>query len=196
MNIFMYKGEPVGGPEYSAGDGITIEDDTISVTTPVNPMTQAEYDALPDKANSGFCIITDSGVSLKDRGEVYSTEETMIGTWIDGRNLYRKTITFIVSKTDYTWQEVLNSNIPNIKEIAFLSGHINRPNGMTNIMATPDNNNEAFKSIPGLMYMTTPFSGSSFTGLKVYIDSSTLVGGTVVARIEYTKTTDEPEVTV
>lgn len=73
MSIFMYKGEPVNNPEYIAGDGITIEDNTISVDTPVKPMTQAEYDVLPDEEKlSGALYVTPNSVYLPptDNGAV------------------------------------------------------------------------------------------------------------------------------
>ena len=34
--------------------------------------------------------------------EVYSTEETRIGTWIDGKPLYRNVLSFVVPYQDYT----------------------------------------------------------------------------------------------
>lgn len=43
----------------TAGDGITIQDDTISTTTPVKGMTQAEYDALSEEEKmSGNLYVT------------------------------------------------------------------------------------------------------------------------------------------
>ena len=62
-------------------------------------MTQAEYDALSyeDKHNGNVYFITDAGHGSGDfafiqNGDCYSTEERMIGCWIDGKPLYQKTI--------------------------------------------------------------------------------------------------------
>lgn len=81
-----------GGKNYTAGQGVKIEGNEISVIHPNVPITQAEYDALTDekKHNGSIYIITDEEPSKSL--EIYSTEEVQIGTWIDGRPLYRKTI--------------------------------------------------------------------------------------------------------
>lgn len=66
-------------------------------TVAVKPLTKAEYDALTDEEKQADVVyaITDDG-SSGDSGssseEIYSTEETRIGTWIDGKPLYRKII--------------------------------------------------------------------------------------------------------
>lgn len=67
---------------------------------PTVPLTQAEYDALTDDEKNAekLYLITDAAASGSDSGgsseNVYSTEETRIGTWIDGKPLYRKVFTF------------------------------------------------------------------------------------------------------
>ena len=75
----------------------------LEVKTPVQSvLTQAEYDALSEeKKNKGLYVIDDGngGASSGFSGEVYSTEETRIGTWIDGRALYRKTFVVDVTTT-------------------------------------------------------------------------------------------------
>ena len=82
----------------TAGDGLSKEGDILSVTTPVRGVvTQAEFDALPEEQrNKGLYVIPDGGEggggSGASGGEVYSTEETRVGTWIDGKPLYRKTV--------------------------------------------------------------------------------------------------------
>lgn len=85
----------------TAGDGLSKEGDTISVDTPVQSiLTQAEYDALSETQKSkGLYVIDDGnsgsgGGSGGSSGEVYSTEEVRIGTWIDGKPLYRRTFSF------------------------------------------------------------------------------------------------------
>lgn len=93
----MYGGGHSSGASYKAGDGISIQDDTISVSVPVKGMTQAEYDALGDsEKNSGFYIITDGELAVSPISEtkLYSTSEVngQIGTWIDGSPLYRETL--------------------------------------------------------------------------------------------------------
>lgn len=89
------------------GDGITIEGETISVTTPVKGVTQAEYDGIPEEERKGVYIVTDANTALPESGEVYSTEETRIGTWVDGRPLYQKTFVIDLSASNQS------STIPN-----------------------------------------------------------------------------------
>lgn len=62
-------------------------------TVAIKPLTKAEYDALTDEekqADVAYAITDDAGSSGSSE-EIYSTEETRIGTWIDGKPLYRKT---------------------------------------------------------------------------------------------------------
>lgn len=85
------QGPPGSGAELTAGDGIAIEEGTIRVTTPVKGVTQAEYDGLSQEERKGLYVVTDANTALPEGGEVYSTEETRIGVWIDGKPIYRKT---------------------------------------------------------------------------------------------------------
>lgn len=61
-------------------------------------LTQAQYDALPSsKLTDGvlYCITDDGYVEgQKFAPVIYSTEERQIGTWIDGKPLYQKTINY------------------------------------------------------------------------------------------------------
>lgn len=89
------KGPPGSGADLTFGDGLNKEGNAVSVTTPFNGIfSQQEFDALPDaQQNKGMYIIRDSGGGESggdsSTGEVYSTEEIRIGTWIDCKPLYR-----------------------------------------------------------------------------------------------------------
>lgn len=73
----------------------------------VKGVTQAEYDAMTDEQKKGLFVITDRNPgnvsggdeSCSGAGEVYSTEETRIGTYF-GKPLYR--FCFIVQSLSYT----------------------------------------------------------------------------------------------
>lgn len=72
-------------------------------TVAVKPLTQAEYDALTDAEKQADVVyaITDDGGSGSggdSSEEIYSTEEVRIGTWIDGKPLYRRVVHIPVSK--------------------------------------------------------------------------------------------------
>lgn len=66
-----------GGTDYTAGDGIVIENDEISI----DPMPAEDMDE----------IVSPKPVTAKG-GHRYSTEEQIVGTWIDGKTLYEKTV--------------------------------------------------------------------------------------------------------
>lgn len=53
--------------------------------------------------------------------DIYSTEEQVIGTWIDGKPLYRKVIDFGALPSSPLYKYV-NHNIQNISQIVFLDG--------------------------------------------------------------------------
>lgn len=115
MQIAMFNGQPVG-QLFNGGTADISFDDTMlqkedgsySVTTPVKSvLTQEEFDALPEEERSkGLYIIEDpastggnSSVSTPSQ-HIYSTEETVIGRWIDGRPLYRRVFEATVTLTD------------------------------------------------------------------------------------------------
>lgn len=60
-------------------------------------------------------VVPEGYEQVEDKGEVYSTEEQRIGTWIDGKPLYRKvgTIKFtsIYSQGNFTVGSLISSNI-------------------------------------------------------------------------------------
>lgn len=184
------QGEPGpagSGADFTAGDGITIEDDTISVTTPTRGiLTQAEFDALPEsERNKGLYVVDDGqssgggttgGTSL----DIYSTEEVRIGTWIDGKPLYR--ITF--SGTTPTSQgHKLVLNLPSIDKLIKGFGTIDAPTDKAGYDWVFPN---------GIIYLLKNRDG---LGVNMYCQSSaTWYNVPFVATVEYTKTTD-PEVT-
>lgn len=175
-----WNGTEITTPQLLPGEGVVIENNTINVATPVKIMTQAEYDALPDKQNSGFCIIEDSNVSLKDRGEVYSTEETRIGTWINGKPLYRKV--FIIPAFNVNNDSLFTiGTVLNVDKVCRSDGEL--------VISNVD------RSLPinnciGTVQTTKTGNVSKIEYYALY--SCTYTQGFCV--MEYTKTTDEPEV--
>ena len=56
-----------------------------------------------DKLNERYNLISNIKIgssSGDSANEVYSTDEMVIGTWIDGKPLYRKTFIFTMAKTE------------------------------------------------------------------------------------------------
>lgn len=69
----------IQGPKGEKGEDGQAGGDTL----PVGTIVEYEGDTVPD----GY-------EEVEDEGEIYSTSETKIGTWIDGKPIYRKTILY------------------------------------------------------------------------------------------------------
>lgn len=164
---------PVGS-ELTAGDGLSKEGDTLSVTTPVRGIvTQAEFDALTEaQKNSGLYVISDGGGGGsgggESAGEVHSTEETRIGTWIDGKPLYRRVLTFkgTIDLNTAEWQ---------IDTLVSITGSAH----------TPGSNTSPVPSSYAFLYFERDYAHLTSQFHSSYLSAD------IVAVFEYTKTTDE-----
>jgi len=101
------------------------------------------------------------------KGETYSTEETVIGTWIDGKPIYRKV--YNITGSNLT-QDVTDLHIDTLVK---LDGFIN--DGMP-LNLYMDNSHFCFTHCNSLTEISCSMTGWTATKVK-YI-------------IEYTKTTD------
>lgn len=151
-------------------------------------LTQAQYDALPSsKLTDGvlYCITDDGYVEgQKFAPVIYSTEERQIGTWIDGKPLYQKTINY---------GDITNGN-----------SNISLTTGLTNInkMFIVPEASQFADSIPvpyvhysSLNLLTGYFininNGVPSIEIRVGSDSKNALTNTILT-IRYTKTTDIP----
>ena len=73
-----------------------------------------------------------SSITPSSSGEIYSTDETAIGTWIDGKTLYRKVFTNVSSGFNIGLTDS-NANIVN------LYGHAHDANNRYNIPYADNN---------------------------------------------------------
>ncbi len=110
--------------------------------------------------------------------EVYSTEETRIGTWIDGKPLYRKCVEFTASVAN-AWTNVLplipNADMKMVDAfIARTTGDFTRVGQLGGVLSS-------------IMYNVG--SGSEPNGLNYWTNHSTMLGQWT-AILSYTKTTD------
>lgn len=91
------------------------------VTTEIWTGTQAEYEAQASQIADGTVVqITDDekAITLIESEEIYSTEERMVGVWIDGKPLYKKS--FILSTSLTVSHETFTDtgiSIPNVDAI-------------------------------------------------------------------------------
>ena len=118
--------------------------------------------------------------------EKYSTNETKIGTWIDGRNLYRKVITITSINTNANVTEV-SISLANLNEIVNIGGSVKTSSGQYKPVTTYYMDSTGIVQRYGFcVYAITSslmtlsygdwWKGGAFNGCKVII--------------EYTKTTD------
>lgn len=167
----------------AAGDGTTVAGNKVNVTTPVQGIyTQAEYDALPEEQkNKGMYVIPDtgSGPGGGSSGEIYSAEETRIGTWIDGKPLYRKVYRKVVGNSEL--EEIANLSSLQIDFVAHIYGVFDRIDGVdsdswesANHIYPSGNSSSLWISNPSLLRCANKSRKSS----------------RITAIIEYTKTTD------
>ena len=101
----------------------------------------------------------------------YSTTEEVVGTWIDGKNIYRKVIKFPVIKHDMTV-------LTNVDHIINVSGYFNWNGNMQHQYNFPNNDNDVITWI-----------GVDNNIVKIYTNytNDTLIN--LVLCLEYTKTT-------
>ena len=75
-----------------------VDDLTYNISPGYDMGTEANVRAIPVKI-IGYKNTIPAVVVKEKTEEIYSTEETVIGKWIDGKPLYRKVITFPVPAT-------------------------------------------------------------------------------------------------
>lgn len=183
LSAFRIIRQAIKSASLSAGDGLTKTGDTLSVTTPVRGIvTQAEFDALTEEQrNKGLYVIPGGGTGGEggeSAGEVYSTEETRIGTWIDGKPIYRKV--FIgTAGTNLTAVSVPLSALY-VDHLIDVHAIIEDSNG--NITFITSYSDE---------YTTVPSLFTSKTSITINAVKSILGGNRYYIIVEYTKTTDE-----
>lgn len=140
------------------GEKITVIDNLLSTST---------TDAL--SANMGRKLRT--MIEEVDNTTRYNTTETKIGTWIDGKPIYRKVI--FINKTNSTNIGNLNFDFITIKNFALSSGMFifsnNRYNSDNDLVEVFLNKNQKTIEIN---------TGSAWTNYTAYVT------------LEYTKTTD------
>lgn len=166
---------------------------------PVIAKTSAEYEALTDEekqADVAYVITDDnegasSGGSgtASSAGEVYSTEETRVGTWIDGKPLYRKVFTLVVTSTNnckiYTG---LNGPDIEIIKIEGLKKHHSDTDKLTHYVPIPSWNNSADTlRVNSSIFHTTIDSASPEIQIKTHLAAE---GDVLIYILEYTKNTD------
>lgn len=110
----------------------------------------------------------------------YSQTEQKIGTWIDGKTLYRKTI-FKIAKITANTDLVINSETQNIDKIVKIDGVISSSNGVTYRQINTYNleNN-----------ITSCSMNAKIDGNIIIRSTEDWSSPNIIVTLEYTKTTD------
>lgn len=147
---------------YSAGDGIEIDDDEISV------------DAMPAEDMSEVATPLPSVMSRRFK---YSTEEQVVGEWIDGKPLYQKTIDCGALPNNSS--KFVEHHISNIDKVVSISAVGIKSSGTTPI---------PYINTDNLSYQIQ-FELVTSTDIKIYTKFDYSDTNAYVT-LQYTKTTD------
>lgn len=143
--------------------------------------TDTKLNAKQDKLTAGTGIEITGENIINNLNANYSTEEQRIGTWIDGKPLYRKVINAKPTISNSSYQTIsIKHNISDLKNVykcnAFLH---NTGNTQTYILPTETS---ATKAIG--------ISEINSTNIIMYSKNDAWSGWIVEIILEYTKTTD------
>lgn len=165
--------------------------------------TKAEYEAQKDSIEVGTKVIITDDFKADESG-TYSLDEVVVGTWYNGKPIYRKVI--VEESTNYTDTAssrrsfIFNSKLENVAEIIDRKGHYDIISGAYWQGASfPFNSTPIGAPSSGVTYLYVMTADSSYlnTSTHEFIVSivtnaknpnATKVSVTMV--VEYTKTTD------
>lgn len=164
---------------------ITVDGDTSSLYAPEVSLTYAEYMALTEqeKNNGTTYYITDMDAGSINifAPVIYSKYEKQIGTWIDDKPLYQKTMTYQFTNTNDVYHDfVPNANAYIVNAIGLIDagGDVTRPipifynNSVSNTHARFD-------------------EGAPANGVRLRRESGAWgASPTAIVTLQYTKTTD------
>lgn len=111
----------------TAGDGLSKDGATLNVDNPVRGiMTMAEFDALPEEEKAGGTYFVDDGGGSGGGSswDTYSTEEQRIGTWIDGKPLYRITGSTTTPKIMNIWTDVAMDPLKEVDQMLLINSSL------------------------------------------------------------------------
>lgn len=129
-------------------------------------------------SQTGSNIQLNASNDIKNQG-VYSETETKIGTWIDGKPIYRKIIDF--GALPNTSEKQVLHNITNLKMVVSMVGTSKNPN-LNVIFNIPLSSTSSLSSN---IYMF-----ATATGITIGTGSDRTAFTETYVAIEYTKTTD------
>lgn len=150
----------------TAGEGINITNDVIST----DDMTEAEMTAVTNEVFGASTVPDTMGYD-----QIYSTTETRVGTWIDGKPLYQKTISYTLPTHSIgAVLDIPNSIVSNL-------------DAMTDISGTCTNSTDCVP-ICYNNYVNVVYNKSA--GLRFWDNAVNYGGAVLIITLKYTKETD------
>ena len=159
--------------------GYSQDDDTflLDVKTSSNGKIQTLYDANSNKVYTRY--MTQYGWSnWITITQSYSTDEQIVGIWIDGKPIYRKVITFTTDEASGSWKTYPSGITSTVDKIINIQATIERSNYINSVPYE--------ESANGYIYLNYVKSSKNIT----YKVGSELTSLPVIVILEYTKTTD------
>lgn len=175
------------------GDGLSKNGNTLSVDIPVRDLTQEEFDALPEEEKSkGLIFLPGDEEGGGGFHNVYSTEEVRIGTWVDGRPLYRRVYQFSVlnisnlNTVTSSTSDMFELPFPNISRIIKLYGRYYRGENSYSFLSPHGASTNYF-------VRSITYDEEKVTLFISGIGTSSISNDSAFFVLEYTKTTDKPD---
>lgn len=154
------------------------EDAIVGDTLPVGTIVNYDGDTVPD----GY-------VEVEDEGEIYSTTEQVIGKWINGKPIYRRTISLSSGWTANNEQKIyFDTPIDNLDEYTNISGVTKLSNGSGEISYAPLSFLHTDTNWQIAIMQTTAQYITLRVGTKHCETVQRMISCTI--QLEYTKTTD------
>lgn len=149
--------------------------------------TKTVWKDLPDTTtplNASNLNHIEDGIKALYEKTIYSTTEQVVGTWIDGKPIYRKVFTGNMTNTTNEWVNLEKCNLNNVENIIDISGTIKNTSSDRRVLPTSAYENTSY-------YCTFSYLGQT-DYLQCYVNgwTYTTFGFKYIVVIEYTKTTD------
>lgn len=176
------------GPQGPAGkDGAAGPAGKDATINGENAVTLAAGDNVTITTGEDGTVTISASGGGSSGGDVYSTEEQVIGTWINGKPLYRKVVSGTTGTSSEYWNLISESAVQDLDALVGLTAIVVRENGIK--YAVPYSDGIVFISI--LYSPANPGTSLLAEGVNVYVTgNSSFLNIPVVAIITYTKTTD------
>ena len=141
----------------------------VDFETKKEPINATNLNQLQSNTNNALSKLQDNIANILNNINKYSTDEKIIGTYIDGKPLYKKTFQVTTSATLNAFNDIYSANIENVPSLHFQFRKGNE--------RYPENHQQfSFYVVNGI--------------LKEYHTNGYYSEGELTVTLKYTKTTD------